>query len=481
MKNSKLASLLSKLSQKEFKDFGKFLKSPYFNSNSNIIKLYDIIAKYFPELEHEKLSKENLYSFVYPKEKYNDSTTRGLLSSMLKLAEEFLAHESLRNDTFRFNEFMLNELSCRGIHDLFNTNIKSLRTEIETKKSEEEDYYFLRYRMETMVNSQLSKTYVPLTQKDIPGDINANDTDNILIYFFIAILKRYNYLLTKTGSFNVSINLNFLDEIIQYLSKQDLQKTPLLNYHYNRAMMYLSSWDKKYFFALKKILHENYNEFIHEDRYNILGTLQNFLVQKIRAGADELVEEQYELYKFAMEKDILTFDSVEYLHPVLFSNVVSSAINLKKPEEAKEFIHKYTERLDPERKETAVNFNLAKVYFAEKKFDEAIESLSNVQQEDVFYKFWIKSLCSQIYYEKNYTEELILLLDTYKSFLNNNIIINQSLKETHTTYIGFLSRLIKLKDIPDKHELGFLKHEIQNAKTIINKDWLIEKINALLN
>jgi hypothetical protein len=54
MKNSKLASLLSKLSQKEFKEFGKFVKSSYFNTNSNIIKLYDLIAKYFPDFNNHQ-------------------------------------------------------------------------------------------------------------------------------------------------------------------------------------------------------------------------------------------------------------------------------------------------------------------------------------------------------------------------------------------------------------------------------------------
>lgn len=480
MKNSKLVSLLSKLSQKEFKEFGKFVKSPYFNSNSNIIKLFELIAKYFPEFDNPNLTKENIYKYIYPGEKYNDSTVRGLLSAALKLGEEFLAHEMLRNDVFRYSDLMLTQLCYKGIHDLFYTNIKSLRADIDNLKADEEDYYFIKYRIEHLVNSIESKSYVPLTQRDIPGDVNTKDSDNLLIYFFITILKRYNYLLTKTGSLNIKLDLKFFDEIIGYLGKADLQNTPLLNYHYTRAMLYRSGMDKKYYFELKKILQKNFDSFMHEDIYNILGNLQNYLVYRMRVADEDLSEEQYELYKFAMEKNVLTFDDIEYIHPVLYSNITGTMVTLKKYDEAKQFIEKYKERLDPERKDTAVNFNMAKIYFAEGKFDDALTSISHAHQEDVFYKVAIKGLYALIYYEKEYIEELILHLEAYRSFLNSNEIINQSLKANHANFVAFLSKLIKLKDIKDKPEFEYLKHEIQNEPSVLYKQWLIEKIDALL-
>ena len=105
-----------------------------------------------------------------------------------------------------------------------------------------------------------------------------------------------------------------------------------------------------------------------------------------------------------MEKDILTFNNDEYLHPMLYSNIIGTAIYLRKFDEAKNIISKYKERVSPERRDTAVNFNMAKLLFAENKYDEAHEYLSKVQQEDVFYKVAIKGLYAQIYYEKEFTE-----------------------------------------------------------------------------
>lgn len=481
MKNSKLASLLSKLNKNEFKDFGKFLKSPYFNSNVNIIKLYDLISKYFPDFGTEKLSKENIYSHVYPKENYNDSTVRGLLAAMLKLGEEFLSHEHLRNDKFKYYEFLLTQLNARRLHDIFYVNLKSIRKEIESYPDKDGDYYFLKFRMETLVNQIDSKNYTPLTQKDIPGDINTNDTDNLIVFFLLLLLRRYNYLLTKTGSLNVTTpDLKLFDEILEFISKGNYKEIPLINFLYTRAMLYKSGMDEKYYYELKKILFEDFDNFSHEDNYNMLGNLQNYCVQKNRTTGKNMSAEQYELYRFGIKKDILTFDNHEYLSTILFSNITSNMVSMNKLDEAKEFILKYAERLAPERKDSGINFNMTKIYFAEKNYNESLEALSRVQHEDVYYKIFIKAMYAKNYYELNYTEELVLLIDTYKSFLNGNIIINQSLKENYLNFVIFLSRLLKFKYLKDKDELGYLKHEIKKTMNIFSKDWLIEKIDELI-
>lgn len=480
MKNSKLVSLLSKLSQKEFKEFGKFVKSPYFNSNSNIVKLYDLITKHFPDFNNPKLTKENIYSNIYPGEKYNDSTVRGLLAAALKLGEEFLTVNFLRENENHYKEFLLTQLCRRKIFDLFNIHLKNTRAELEKISSKDEDYFYLKYRIETQISTIESKLYIPLTQKDIPGDTHTNDTDNLINYFLISLMKRYNYLLTKTGSLNVSLDLKFFDEVIQYLHKTDLSKIPVLNYHYNRAMLYISGMDKKYYLVLEKILYDDFDNLEHSDRYNLFTTLQNYCVQANRDKSENTSDIQYKLYEFAIEKDILTFSDEEPLHHILFSNIIATSISLDKLKETREFIEKYKSRLAPERAESAVNLNMAKVYYKEKNFKEALSCLSLVHQDDVFYKVGIKNLYAMIYYESGLIEELFLLLDSYRSFLSSNVVIGEKLKENHFNFVSTLTKFLKLKDVGEKSEIEYLKHETESLKSLLSKQWLIEKMNELL-
>ncbi len=480
MKNSKLASLLSKLSQKEFKEFGKFVKSPYFNTNSNILKLYDLIAKYFPDFENENLTKENIYKKIYPGEKYNDSTSRGLLFLALKLGEQFLAVERVKQKKNIYQELLLTELNERQIYDLFNIHLKTTRNELDKVENKDDEYFFLKYRVETLKSIIDSKAFIPLTQKDIPGDIQTEDTDNLINYFLTSILAKYNYLMTKTGSLNVSLNLKFLDEIIEYLKKTDLTEVPLLNYQYNRLMMYKSGMEDKYFFTLKKILYDDFDRLSRTEKYNLFGTLQNFCVKKDKISGKDSEVTQFELYKFAMDNDILTYDDKEPLHHMIFFNVVSCAIYNNKVEEAKEFIEKYKNRLAPSRADSAVNFNMAKIYFKEREYNKAIESLALVHNDDVFYKVFVKHLYAMVYYENENFDELILLLDAYKSFLNSNNVLSAKMRADHLEFVLFLSRLTKLKEIPDKDELEYLKHEVKKSKAILGNEWLVRRIDDLL-
>lgn len=481
MKNTKLASLLSKLDKNEFKDFGKFLRSPYFNSNNNIVKLYDLIGKYFPDFKHEKLTKENIYSYIYPKEKYNDSTARGLLALMLKLGEEFLAVTHLKKDNYHFKDFLMSELAERKVYDLFNIHLKSARAELDKSPSKDDDYFFVKFRIETLLSSIESKSYLPLTQKDIPGDMHTRDTDNLINYFLIALMKRYNYLLTKTGSLNVSTELKFFDEVMNYLGKIDLTEIPVLNFHYNRAMLYKTNMSPKYFLLLRKIYFEQFENLDHTERYNLFSTLQNFCVRNKKIDGEDVPLIQYNLYKFAIEKDILTFDEYEPINHILFSNIVSSMVTHGKINEAKEFIENYNERLAPERMDSAVNLNMAKIYFKEKIYEKVLECLAQVQNDDVFYKAAIKNMYAMTYYEMDYIEELILLLDTYRSFLNGNNLIVQRLKNNHFNFINVLSKIIKLKDIGKKSEIEYLRYETENLDSSISHTWLLSQIDKLIN
>ncbi len=480
MKNSKLTSLLSKLSPKEFKEFGKFIKSPYFNTNVNIVKFYDLIAKHFPDFANEKLTRENIYFHIYPGEKYNDSTARGLISSLLKLGEEFVVVDYIRHTKNHYTNFLLSVLSYKEIFDLFAVNLNTARKEAENISVKDDSYFFLKFRIETLLSQIDNKSYIPLTQKDIPGDMNTEDADSLINYFLIVILQKYNYLYSKTGSLNVEVDLNFLDEILSYLGKKDLKQIPILNFQYNRIMLYKSKMDVKYFNELKKVLYEDFEHLDRSDAFNLVGTLQNYCVQKHRSTNEDLTDFEYEIFKFAIEKNILVTDDSLYLSPILYSNIVSVMLHLDKIDEATEFILKYKNNIAPDRVETAFNFNMAKVFFAEKKFNESLSSLALAQNEDVFYKIFIKNLTAKIYYELGYIDELVLLLDAYKNLLTSNIIIHPSLKENHSNFISFTAKLIRLKDLKNKSELQYLKHEAENQPSLMSSDWLIKKITELI-
>src|SRR5687768_12031310 len=56
---SKLAELLGGLTKEEYKKFGLFIRSPYFNKSKTLEKLYEYFKPRLEKLDDPKITKEN--------------------------------------------------------------------------------------------------------------------------------------------------------------------------------------------------------------------------------------------------------------------------------------------------------------------------------------------------------------------------------------------------------------------------------------
>ena len=95
MYTSKLIQLLRTLSYKEMKRLGKFVESPFFNENEEVVQLFSYIRSHLgEEAEKEALSKERVFAALFPTEPFKDLRIRHLMSALNKLTKRFL---SIRN------------------------------------------------------------------------------------------------------------------------------------------------------------------------------------------------------------------------------------------------------------------------------------------------------------------------------------------------------------------------------------------------
>src|SRR5438552_1897987 len=135
MLNSNLLKLLAKFTPSEMKEFGEFASSPFFNKNENVIKLFEYVRKYYPDFENKKLEKENAFSKIFPKQKYNDGYMRTLMFRLQNLAEEYLSYANYRKKEGALKINLLDELNSRKLEKAF---LKALN---EQEKEFEESAY----------------------------------------------------------------------------------------------------------------------------------------------------------------------------------------------------------------------------------------------------------------------------------------------------------------------------------------------------
>ncbi|RPI14334.1 MAG: hypothetical protein EHM58_16675, partial [Ignavibacteriae bacterium] len=142
MKESKIKELLKALSVVEFKRFGDFIRSPFFNKNPHLVTLYDYFSKYNENFDKLAVLNEDIFRFVFKNEKYSEIKVRILLSNFVKLIEEYLVYISGTKNVIYQKTLLVNTLHQRNLTKNFHSALKETMEYQEKQFNRDEDYYY---------------------------------------------------------------------------------------------------------------------------------------------------------------------------------------------------------------------------------------------------------------------------------------------------------------------------------------------------
>jgi hypothetical protein len=471
MKKSVLVELIGSFSPKEIKEFSEFIRSPFFNKNKNVVKLYEEIVKAAGDAE--KLEKEYLYKKIYGKAEYNDATVRTLMFNLVKLAEDYLAYKEFSEDGTEIS--LLKQLNKRGLKRSFEKSFKTAAGELEKLPVKDSDYYYKKYMLSIQHELYNIKSLRYLTSRDKPEDEIMKQSEYLTVFFLINLIRHYRFLLNRKLSMNIDINLHFLRELLSYLKDNPHEDIPSLNSGYHTLMLLLHEREED-FFKVKNYLFNNKHLFSREELYNFLIALHNFCVKAHHKGKESFLRESFELYKFMLENELYSFEEGGVMPTGYYKNIASIGLKLREYEWTEKFINEFREKLPPEKRENAYNLACSKLYFETKRFNEALETLSRVQNEDVYYKMEIKQTLLKIYYELGMYNEALDVCDTFRHLFTNNKIISEFHAEGAMNFIKLFGRLVRLKISGAEERADILKADTQSLNYLIGREWLLEKI-----
>jgi len=142
------------------------------------------------------------------------------------------------------------------------------------------------------------------------------------------------------------------------------------------------------------------------------------------------------------------------------------------------FINNFNYKIPDLYRENAVTFNLAQLFFYQKKYDRVIEKLRNVEYEDVSYNLNSKTMLLTTYYETEELEPLYSLFDSFRTYINRQNNIPKDRKENYKNLIKFTKKLTRIMP-GDEAAIKRLEAEIHETRNVASLKWLQEKIEAL--
>lgn len=493
MYTHELINLLQTFSNKELMWFAKFLNSPYFNNRKRIVKLFRVLRKFYPAYDNKNFTKENIFKLTFGNRKFNDSTFRNLMSDLLILALQFIQQEGLEKSEIDNSFYITQELFNRECFSLFRKVMDKNKKLLESKNTYNSDYFFNNFKIDTdsfnvnlLTQKVLKKSYViSESQRLIEG------IANVLNYFVIETIKHNDNLLQYSRSYNVQKNIetvsSFLEifdfeKVISYLKENSKVKVPIVELYYNLLKAFTNFDDEKYYYEFKKSLFECSRNLGIGDNNFLHLRLIAYCILKINYGMNssfDLYKEIFDLQKIYIEKGFYRTETSKYLPFDSYRNVLLNCISVKNLDYMEEFIKKYSKKLLPGHVVSVENYSMALLNFEKKNFGKALTFINKIKFDEFVYKIDMKNLQLKISYELEHYESSISIIDTYKHFLKNNVLLTESRRVLHNNFVDYTHKLIQFRTGSKKINLPFLSHKLENSKNVFDKVWLTDKISEL--
>ncbi|HQY51532.1 MAG TPA: hypothetical protein PLD63_04105 [Ignavibacteria bacterium] len=481
MFNSILIETVKSFSKEEMKEFDLFIRSPFFNSNQSVIKLYEQIRKLFPEYDDKNVDKKLLYFNAFGKIDYNDGFMRMNVSRLLDLAKKFLIQKNLQRSDFKYEEILLDELNFRELNSIMLKSINVLNLKLEKQKAKDADTYFEKFKLEYFKNDVKARDTKFINYKDTLDKDLMLEQKNLNIFYFISSLKFFQYFLNqKNFVVNTEGYPDFMNSIIDFLkSNKEYLDIPALKVYYYMVLL-ISSGGDNYFYELKKFLFEDAESLCEVEKYNMITVLRNYAQQRIQEDKKEFIDLSFDILKYSIDNNLITSSSgVKYMSETRFMNIVWTGLTLKKFDYIEEFIKKFINRIEPDKREYVLAYNIARLEFEKGNFSEALEILGDSGTvKNVYYKAAIKQLTLMIYYEMNWFVPAGDLLNAYRNFIKTDKILPAIYKTSCNTFINYYSKLLKINDniVKDKVDISSLISELELTSHV----WLLNKARELL-
>lgn len=481
MINSKLIQLLRTFSKSEFNEFEKFVSSPYFADGRIYLSLLNELKKHYPDFNPDKLTREKIYSVLYPGKKFKDTVIFTITSGLYKLAKEFLSDIEIRNSK-SLKELLINhQFHKRGLTDIFHRSF-----EMYYSKLYDNPYDSSNIKMLLDADELALQHYSLLGKYENLNEAFEKHTHNFIMSIIENLSKLIHDIHVNQWAYNINIDKITAVRLVKIFNFEQIPlitnnvKTLKICSIYNNIINFCFNQDEKTYFELKKDIIKNLNSFSQNELYELFIILSDFC-QDLIFKKDGYIRELLKLFKLMLKKDMYLDPKFEFMHMALFRNILAAAIRNKELKWAQEYVKKYSLKLNPQIRNNAYNFSNAFIEFSRKNYVEALQYANKVAFEDFFYKRDIKQLTLQIYYELNYFEEFLSFCDSYKHFLNTNRKINSTIRKQYMNLITYSSIMMNIKNKSKSYPLEKLEKEINNDTIVPLKSWLLQKISELIH
>jgi hypothetical protein len=463
MTDNKLFELINMLTGVEKREFSKYLQSPYFNQRSDVLRFWEFILT----KSNKEISIEVAFREIYPEDTFNSLKWRQIQSFLLLQVENFLAQRAveqlpLLSDLYLAPIYRQKNLRKPLEYVLRRANEKLLKTPPDLQ------FYYHQYLLE-------SEKYASIESQARTKENNLATINLAFDVFACATKLRLACLMeSHRAVFNTEYEDAILEAMLPVLQKNGWLKIPIISLYFH-CYQALTKGNEQDFQAFRREIEQLPPNFPVEERRTFLLLAVNFCIRRLNSGEAHYVREAFNFYKVGLETKALFENG--YIGRFGFKNIVALGLNLNEHAWVVDFIENYAPFLEEKHRVAHRDYNLAKVFYAQKKYEKAMPLLARVDESDLLLNLDSRIMLLKMYYETDEIDALDALIGSFKILLLRKKKVIGYHQTHYLNTLRYLQKLTKL-NFMDKKAVEKLLYEVKGNKALIERNWILERLET---
>ncbi len=485
MLSNQTVEILKSLDKKEMKKFGIFLKSPYFNTSEQIVKIFLIAQKTYPDFSDNSLDYEKVFKKLYPTEKYTEPRIKNLYSDFGNLLRKFIGYEQLSLNSEDLDVKIADGLGKKNLNRISNKLIlKSLNENDDGTLSIPEKFHF-QYRMNVNFIHNLGFLREYMSPEYIKWDIAL--TEKLTIFFLsnllqISFFDALNHKTFPRGENTILKEIrNSMDieKILKYMEMTNHEYASYLKIQYLFFYYTENNVTEENYLELKKEILKTIHKVQKLDQIQFISRIIPIIFTKLIPVDKKYHKEILDFAKLFQELKIYPDADIQPFAVGLFRDIFTAAIILNEDEWAENFIEEFSNYLNKDLKDNAINYCIGVMHFRKGNYEKSLNSLNNVKIYDVVEKINIRFYYLVNYIELKAYESAFAALNSIRQFYNESKEIPEMFKTRIEISLKFFNEIIKCEEKGEKID-DFIYQEAIEAKRYVHVQYILEKMEKLL-
>ncbi|MFN0214594.1 MAG: hypothetical protein ACKVT2_10100 [Saprospiraceae bacterium] len=477
----KLPLLLRALHPDEYKDFEKFLQSPFFKASEQYLKYFRCLCKYHPSFEVEKAELQAVYKRCFGPDSLNDTKLYNLMSGLGKQIEQFLVVQLILHNSEQeaplFQPLLVRSLDERNTGAYFRKEAQTLIDEITASPRKGANHYLSL----SLLNHEVYFNPDTPKSEDHPPYLR-QASEQLDLYYYISKLRYSAEMKGREQLYSYSYEWPLLEAILDESSKH-LGKHPLLDLYHALVRLYWEGPNGQGFNSLTSEFTQKFYILSKPDQDALLRHLINIGIPLVSKGSP-IESELLKLYKLSIESDgLLAGNRITYSS---FLNIYNLACLCNETAWAEHFLEQFAPYLEESKQQPTIHLARAGLFYQQGLLDKAqLQLIPEIFQTPLL-DLLGRAILIRIAYDRFILDPeqynfLLAQITSYEKYVANQALSTEK-RKAELNWTKFVRKLTSVKSAGKKVSESKKVELLMTAESmqpLVYRKWVKDRIKAL--